>query len=373
MFLPTLVGCWAPLRTYAVPACELPDTFRMPTRIVGSRLNMANLVVPPPSDYLLGADDVLDVSIPNMLPNVENPPMRVRVMANGDIQLPLVGPVNVKEMNLQQAQEAITKAYENGFLNQPRVAVSLFEKSTIDIVVLGEVKEPGVKPLPKFQNDVGHALAAANGLTELAGDMIEVHRRVPLIERIPVRPDELDEYDLDRSDPKKILRIPLRGLPGEALDKNDVALVPGDVVIVPSRRAEVFWVVGKLNATNAVRFNVGDRDRELGNGLVLPREREIDVVTAVAMAGYLDPIDSPTTCTLHRHNADGTSLLIYVDLIAARYDPRNTVLVRAGDIIYINPDAAWYFRRQMDRLVPDLFRIPYAEGLARVINGPRVN
>lgn len=371
MLLPMLAGCWAPLRTYAVPACELPDSFRMPTRIVGPRLNMANLVVPPPADYLLGADDVLEISIPNMLPNAETPPIRARVMATGEIQLPLVGPVNVGDMNLMQAQEAITKAYANGFLNQPRVAVTLFEKSTIDVVVLGEVKEPGVKPLPKFQNDVGHALAAANGLTELAGDVIEVHRRVPMMERLPVRPDELDEYDLDRGDPKKILHIPLRGLPGDALDKTDVSLVAGDVVMIPSRRAEVFWVVGQLNRTNAVRFNVGDRDRELGTGLVLPREREIDVCTAVAMAGYLDPIDSPTTVTVHRHHQDGSTMLIHVDLIAARYDTRQTVLVRAGDIIYVNPDAAWYFRRQADRIVPDLIRIPYADATTRWILGPR--
>lgn len=368
-----LTGCYAPLHKSGIPATVLPDTFRMPLRVTGPRLNLANLVVPPPADYLLGPNDVLEVSIPGLLPGVENPPMKVRVMANGDIQLPLVGAVNVLEMNLLQAQQAITKAYADGFLQNPRVNVSLAEKSTIDVVVMGEVKQPGIQSLPKYQNDVGHALAAANGLTELAGDVIEVHRRVQPVERLPVRPDEFDEYDLDRDDPKKILRIPLRGMPGLALNHADVALVPGDVVVVPSRRAEVFWVVGKLNATNAVRFQVGDRDRELGVGLVLPREREIDVVTAVAMAGYLDPIDSPTTVTVHRAVPGQSTMLIYVDLMEARHNPQATVLVRAGDIIYLNPDPAWWFRRTFDRVIPDLIRIPYAEGLSRAIQGPRSN
>ncbi len=362
-------GCFAPLHNYAIPATQLPDTFRMPTRIVGNKLNFANLVVPAPPDYLLGVNDVLEVYIPGMVPNVETPPFKARVMANGAVHLPLVGAVNVKDMNLLEAQDAITRAYANGFLQNPRVVISISEKSAVDVVVLGEVKQPGVQALPKYQNDVGHALASANGLTELAGDFVEVHRRVGELERIPVRPDEYDEYDYDTEDPKKILRIPLRGTPGQILNHTDVKLEPGDVVMVPSRRAEVFWVVGQLSKTNAVRFQVGDRDRELGVGLVLPREREIDVVTGVAMAGYLDPIDSPTTVTVHRHKPDGMPMLIYVDLIEARYNPRATVLVRAGDIIYLNPDSAWWMRRTFDRVIPDLIRIPYADGMARWILG----
>ena len=58
---------------------------------------------------------------------------------------------------------------------------------------------------------------------------------------------------------------------------------PGDVVNIPNRQHEVFFVVGKLNPIAASRFTLGDRQRELGSGFVLPRDREIDVVTAVAM------------------------------------------------------------------------------------------
>ena len=47
----------------------------------------------------------------------------------------------------------------------------------------------------------------------------------------------------------------------------------------------------------------------------------IDVVTAVSMAGYIDPIDSPTTVTVHRMLPNGPPLLIHVDLIKARFDP----------------------------------------------------
>ena len=156
-----------------------------------------------------------------------------------------------------------------------------------------------------------------------------------------------------------ILRIPLRSPGFGDLRPEDVILGPGDVVVVPDRRHEVFYVVGALSTTNTVRFTVGNRERELGVGFVLPRDREIDVVTAVAMAGYIDPIYSPTTVTVHRVLPGCQPLLIHVDLIAARYDYRETVLVQPGDIIYLNPDHKWWWRRFIDTTLVEAFRSPY--------------
>ena len=149
-----------------------------------------------------------------------------------------------------------------------------------------------------------------------------------------------------------IVRIPLRGPNVHPVSRNDVVLYPGDVVVVPKKTEEVFYVVGKLSSQNRARFTIGDKDREIGSGFLLPPNREIDVVTAVAMAGYIDPIDSPTTVSVHRTRPDGRPLLITVDLIRARTDPCETILVEPGDIIYLNPDSSWYFRRMMDQIIP---------------------
>jgi protein involved in polysaccharide export with SLBB domain len=338
----------------------------MPVRLVGPTLNYAALTAPSPLDYLLGAGDVLNVTVPDLYLNSEMRPLEVQVMASGEVHLPLVGAVHVGGMNLVQAQATITEAYANGFLKAPKINVSLAAKATIDVVVLGEVNQAGVHPLPRFQNDVAHALAAAEGLTRFAADRVEVHRRRVLLPDEPApQPCNLmgcnEEVIFDELTGQwmTILSIPLRGFPGEVIPPSEIILQPGDVVVVPSRSNEVFFVVGRLNQTNLVRFTLGDRERELGTGLVLPREREIDVVTAVAMAGYIDPIDSPTTVTVHRMMPDGQPLLIHVDLIAARYNARETVLVRAGDIIYLNPDPAWWTRRTFDRIVPELLLVPY--------------
>jgi len=161
--------------------------------------------------------------------------------------------------------------------------------------------------------------------------------------------------------PPSILRINLRGHDVNHIRREDIVLAPGDTIVVPNRKHEVFYVVGRLSQTNTVRFTVGNRDRELGVGLILPRDRDIDVVTAVSMAGYIDPIDSPTTVTVQRNQEFDKPLLIHVDLIKARYDARETVIVMPGDIIYLNPDQSWWIRRTLDRIIPDLIRFPYAQ------------
>ena len=133
----------------------------------------------------------------------------------------------------------------------------------------------------------------------------------------------------------------------------------------------LLFVLGKLSSTNFVRFSLGRENRDLGTGFILPRDRDVDVVTAVAMAGYIDPIDSPTTVTVQRTLFDGQPMLIRVDLIAARFDRKENIMVQAGDIIYLNPDAQWWFRRTFDRIIPELILFPYQRVILKAFGQKR--
>lgn len=391
-------GCWAPIHSPGIAASTLPEAYRMPCRAAAPALNFATLTIPPQSDYILGPGDILDVTVHGLYPGGEVRPARAQVMASGEVWLPLVGPIRVSGMNILQAHKAITQAYTDGYIKDPRINIYLAEKATIPVLVLGEVNQPGIYPLPKYENDVGHAIAAAGGLrTDARGAMpseIEVHRRVDYIEgpeaALPAgapRPPEPTKAPQQKaaegaSDggsvptpawdaatnnlmPVRMITIPLRGCAPEPVAQEDIILNPGDVVMVPPREDEVFYVVGRLSPSQFVRFSVGLRDREIGGGFLLPPERDIDVVTAVAMAGYIDPIQSPTTVTIHRTGPDGMPMLIRVDLIKARYDRRENIMIEAGDIVYLNPDAWWWFRTNFDRIVPEVFTIPYARVWAK--------
>src|SRR5512137_1986117 len=57
------IGCYAPLHSYGIPAKQLPESYRLPTRTCGPKLNFATLTLPPVSQYRLGPDDVLEVHV----------------------------------------------------------------------------------------------------------------------------------------------------------------------------------------------------------------------------------------------------------------------------------------------------------------------
>jgi len=357
----------------------LPDAFRIPVRGTAPHLNMASLALIPPKDYLIGPGDTLQVLVPGLFETTMITPFTVRVGADGSVVLPSIGKANVGGQTLGAAQLTIEQAYSSGILVNPRVNVSLAAKGTYNVSVIGEVRQAGAFDLPRYEDDLAHAIARAGGLTDRAAARVEIHRRATprdIVEILgQIQPDFTAGENL-------VLVIPLEGqgatvyLDGvpprrKILTANDVELRAGDVVVVPRRTDEVFFVVGPLNRSNVLNFSVQDQDRRLGNAFLLPRDRDIDVVTAVAMAGYIDPIDSPSTVTVQRSMPGQSPLLIRVDLIAARANWKENLYVQPGDIIYLNPDLAWWWRRTFDRVIPQLITIPYAEGIGRWINPSR--
>jgi protein involved in polysaccharide export with SLBB domain len=399
--LTVTTGCYVPLHSPAILASSLSDAYRTPMRSNSGTLNLATLSLPTGTDYLLGPNDTLEVVVAGLSSTETGEqlrPIQVRVMASGNVRLPLVGEVYVGGMNLSQAQQAIDDAYSDGILVNPKTSVTLAQAATFNVPVMGEVVAPGVYALQRNENDVAHAVASAGGLTQFSAEVIEIHRRLPeedLVQRLSVTQDaseqlpaispaapvegeaavEVNPYD----EPKIVIQIPLRCgppslivdgqlLPQEELRVEDITIRPGDVVVVPRQPDEVFFVVGELNENNVVNFRVSELDRRLGNAFLLPKDRDIDVVTAVAMAGYIDPINSPDTVTVHRSIPGAPPMLIRVDLIAARYNWRENIYVQPGDIIYLNPDACWWSRRTFDRILPDLLTIPYGEAMFRWIN-----
>ncbi len=87
----SLSGCFAPLRSHGIPASHLPDSFRDPVNIHLPEINISSLVSPPPTEYLLGPGDVLEIIIPDLFGETSFRPLRAQVQDNGFIQLPRVG------------------------------------------------------------------------------------------------------------------------------------------------------------------------------------------------------------------------------------------------------------------------------------------
>lgn len=97
-----------------------------------------------------------------------------KVDALGAITLPLVGPVNVSGLTLEQSATAISHKLKKGFLKNAQIAVS-FQKQR-DIYVLGEVQRPGNYPYTPDLTIV-NAIAQAGGYTYRASKRAMLLRR----------------------------------------------------------------------------------------------------------------------------------------------------------------------------------------------------
>jgi len=114
------------------------------------RLLAAILVLCFPFEYLLAEtpyrimpNDVMRVEI------IADTTMSgiYRVTSDGTLALPLVREVSVVGLTLEQAAELLDQRYQ-GFINNPRVNISIEEYEGHIIYVMGAVKEPGPYPFP---------------------------------------------------------------------------------------------------------------------------------------------------------------------------------------------------------------------------------
>ena len=170
------------------------------------------LPAPRGSDYVLQAGDQIDVQV------FREPDLSgsFKLGAAGDIRHSLLGAVPLAGQTVAEAEAEITRRLAQDYLVNPRVIVKLTSTQSSQIVLMGEVKKPGVYPLP-FGEQVTllQAIAGAGGFTELASP-----DRVSLVRRLP-------------DGGQTTLKIRVSDLLGGKGKQPDVPLEPNDVIMVP--------------------------------------------------------------------------------------------------------------------------------------------
>src|SRR5271165_6639473 len=129
-----------------------------------------------PHDYIIGNGDLLEVEVFD----VKELSRDVRVSQTGTIGLPLV-PVRLRVSGLTelQAEQKIAEILEsNGLVSHADVSVSIRERKSKPITVVGAVTHPLVYQADR-QVTVLEVLAEAGGLQNDAGDAVIITRPVP--------------------------------------------------------------------------------------------------------------------------------------------------------------------------------------------------
>ena len=390
----SLTGCTAlfsPIDT--IPASRVPAEFLAEPQADKVPIDASRLRQPKPEFYTLDTDDVMAVFIEGVLgdldqaPPVNFPPpgsdlapsigFPVPVRDDGTLSLPLVSPIPVRGLTIQQAEALITRAYRDGptpiLTDENRIIVTLFRERTHRIFVVrqdnsasqrgqqfqGQGRSQGVfdrsdlssrgfvLQLPAYQNDLLNALSQTGGLPGvnakaevriLRGSRLDVSRRdAQLAEFYRTRRPEQFPFGIlpTVEDSTNAITIPLRLGPGEVptFRQEDIILRDGDIVYVDTRETDVYYTGGLLG----------------GGEIPLPRDYDLDVLAAVSIAGQGVAAASqtsggfgttvsqtqPTELIVLRRIPGNRQLNIRVDLNDAINDPRERLLVKAGDTLVL--------------------------------------
>lgn len=355
-------------------SCCRPDT--------ETEINFLALRQTPPEQYVLDKGDILGIYIQGITGDKDVPPpvnfpsardddmdpglgYPVPVRDDGYISLPLVTPIRVTGLTLSQAERKIVGAYTKDkkilLEGNEKIIVTLMKRRTYNVLVIREdgssgngnnnirrnevyvedemTSESFSIELPAYENDVLHALSETGGLPgQRALNEIIVLRggqsmgsNGSFIQAVGAPNMGGMSATLDGAN---AIRIPIKAEAGAfpSISEQDITLNDGDIVYIKGREREVFYTGGLLD----------------GGRFPLPRDYDIDVLEAIAMAGgnasgssgsgggsiRLGQVKPPTQLTVLR-KCGCEQVAIDVDLRYALADPTERVIIQPGDLIIL--------------------------------------
>lgn len=123
-------------------------------------------------DYLVGAGDVLAIKVYDN----DDLTTKVRVSSNGTIVMPLLGQVEVQGYTVNTITDKITALLADGYLVNPQVNMFVEEYGSKKVVILGNVRTPGLIRLSGPTNFL-ELVSRAGGLGQNAGDTATIQRK----------------------------------------------------------------------------------------------------------------------------------------------------------------------------------------------------
>lgn len=310
--LPYLAGgCGPAVRVSPEAAVAKAQTEAKQNRLQKQLMAQANRsLVAGFRDYKVGPEDLLEVTFLG-----QNELYReVRVNGQGEIDLPLVGPVPVAGLSPVEISQKLSRLYREGkYLKEPQITVVVKEYRHQRVAVSGAVNKPDFYEIigPRTLLEV---LGMAGGLSEKAGDMVHVIRKP----RVGGEGQVIQAAAVESFTPGyETMVINLNRLLKEGSLSLNLPIKSGDVIYVPF--AKNAYVLGAVTKPGSV-----------------PVKDNITVSQAVAMAGGTDLYVSSSRVTVVRFNENGERMNIALNLRNVRNGTEPDPPLKENDVVFVH-------------------------------------
>lgn len=299
----------------------------------GSRGQLPRLfaaTAPFEQGYRLGAGDRIFINIFNV-PEFSG---EQSVLADGSVNLPILGRIQLSGLSLDAAGKQIANAYRVEIIN-PEVTVILLQPRALRVAIAGEVGQPGLYTLTPSDGvnfpSVAQAIQAAGGVTQ-AADLSRIQLR---------RGGAFDQGGEAQTTTLNLWRLLEQGDITQ-----DMALRDGDAILVSEAPVADIETANRLSYSNLsmpagqpiVVGVVGEVFRpgayELGSG---GGQGRTTVTKALQTAGGIKPTANIRNVQVRRVARSGAEQLIDLDFwqLLQSGDLKQDLLLQQGDTVIV--------------------------------------
>ncbi len=259
---------------------------------------------------VIGPEDTITISSMN----AEEISKPWRVSAAGDINLPMVGRVQVAGMTVDQFEQLLTTRLRKYYLD-PQVTAFVSEFRSQPVTVTGPVEKPGTYQLQGART-LFEVLIMAGGPRETAGSEVTLTRAVEHgdIGYPGARLDDAGKF--------RVLQLPLKEVMEGRGPAGSIPVLPHDVVSVSEFKAQrMVHIAGEVIKPGAVE---------------LVSQETVSLLKVLAMAGGLTRTASPKRTMIVHLNSQGVqTATAFVDLKMILSGKAKDLDLSPGDIVIV--------------------------------------
>ena len=182
------------------------------------------------NDYTIGSNDVLNITISDLVGPGQETLKTTRVSTSGNISLPYLGSIRAQGMTEFELEQAIVQAYrDKNLIQNAQVSVVVYEARGRTVEILGAVSAPGQYAILDTEFRLLDALVQAKDTTTPLIDYIYVIRKSENHASATTRPaaGEADGGGGQNSSPAKVPST--APAPDDLAPKSDAGTAPRDL------------------------------------------------------------------------------------------------------------------------------------------------
>jgi polysaccharide biosynthesis/export protein len=269
--------------------------------------------IPPAAEalrpsYVLGPGDVIQIRAAGGEDIGER---TLRIEANGEIVLPLIGTIKVAGMTVDQCQTELNNRLRAYYVN-PQAMVTLMQLRSEPVFFLGAFNAPGIYPL-QGRRTLVEMMTLVGGLAPSAS------RRIRLTRRKEMGPIPLPSAVEDTAGKGTTVEIPLNLLTRDINPPEDLLLMPYD--IISAEKAELVYLTGEV--TKPGGYELGEKET-------------VSAIELLSLAGGMTPSAAPKNARILRPLSNSNRRAeIPLNLKETLEGSGGDFNLMAGDVLYV--------------------------------------